>query len=392
MVASWFALPKFLLPAQPTYTQTLLNNGITVATKTLPTTKYAVGVFVKGGASMERGGVPEGTAHLLEHMLIRDMDHGKLKKQGVSVSGHTSHNYVSVFGQGKGSSSQELVPMLLGALRRRLNPKLLKEEKAVVTQEYHTMKGSIEDQLDQLYKLLPGQGGGRSIMGTPESIAQIGMSHLAHLHQQPKTSGTVFLVGSGGISHQQMVALARNHPADIPRAGLESGLEAGPGSGSGAGPTATHLVFGFVAPGRQSQRYIHYWLLQNLVNYYLKQTKTIDASAHSVTNTENGMFSIRINKAHSNLTPGILFSKALSLLEEYKKVAMADTAETNCVEQMFSMANFLTTGTPYLTNAEVLSLFRGVTREELRQSIEKLRNPIIMPYKEIPATPVEKHK
>lgn len=237
---------------------TALDNGLRVVTEAMPhVATAAVGVWVGAGSRHERAG-EHGLSHLLEHMAFkgtRTRDARAIVEAIESAGGdlnaetgveHTSYT-VRLMGADVALGFEILADILTQSV---FDPQELAREKNVILQEI----GAIEDTPDDLATDLfleaafSGQALGRSILGTPESVAgferEAIVGYLARNYRAPR----MVIAAVGAVDHDEVVALARRLFADIPTGDAE---EPAPACYSGGEKRLkrdleqTHLLVGY---------------------------------------------------------------------------------------------------------------------------------------------------
>ncbi|MGV6871365.1 M16 family metallopeptidase [Pseudochelatococcus sp. B33] len=237
---------------------TALDSGLRIVTETMPhVATVALGVWVGAGARHELPG-EHGLSHLLEHMAFKGTagrDARAIVEAIESVGGdlnaetgveHTSYT-VRLMGEDIALGLEILADILTDSV---FDPDELSREKNVILQEI----GSIEDTPDELATDLfleaafPGQALGRSILGTPESVAAFGreaiVGYLARNYRAPR----MVIAAAGAVEHETVLALARRLFAPIPQGAPEPPAAARYGGGEkrlGRDLEQTHLLIGY---------------------------------------------------------------------------------------------------------------------------------------------------
>ncbi|KAI5179615.1 hypothetical protein NEOKW01_0078 [Nematocida sp. AWRm80] len=157
-----------------------------VSGMSIPRVLTSVGVFLKGGSirnALER--LPEGTAHLLEHMIINRIP--QRIREEYSINGRTTKEYISITGQipeGSKKSADSLISEINKSISNQqpFSKESLDYEKNRVLKELRAVKrvglDTIETILSDIYKGTPLEP---TILGTPQSIAQITKKDLNSL-------------------------------------------------------------------------------------------------------------------------------------------------------------------------------------------------------------------
>lgn len=212
--------------------ETQLENGIRVLSETrshVETT--ALGVWVGAGARNERAS-EHGISHLLEHMAFKGTGRRSareiaeaIENVGGDLNAATSYEATAYYARVLGKDVPLAIDLLSDILTgSAFDPHELASEQHVILQEIGAVHDTPEDLVHDLLQeaSYPDQPIGRSILGTPESVAGFVRDDLtAYLDRHYRGPSTV-IVAVGAVDHDSLVAQVAE------RFGRLSG-ESGPG-------------------------------------------------------------------------------------------------------------------------------------------------------------------
>ena len=238
-----------------------LPNGLTVATHRMPHLEsVAMGLWIGAGARSEAPG-EHGVSHLLEHMAFkgtRRRDARAIAEEIEAVGGemnaetavdHTTF-YVRLLKEDVALGLDVLGDIVSDPL---LDAEELAREKYVIIQEIGAARDVPEDWVFELFQeaAFPDQPLGRSILGTPESIAAQAPDDLRRFLAGHYCGPASVLAAAGNLDHDGIVRLAERHLAR-----LSAAKPATPAPGSYGGGRRieerdvqeAQLLMGFPAP------------------------------------------------------------------------------------------------------------------------------------------------
>jgi predicted Zn-dependent peptidase len=212
---------------------TRLENGLIVATETMPHIESAaIGIWVGAGSRSEREG-EHGISHLLEHMAFKGTERRSARmiaeeieavggELNAATSVENTYYYARVLGAHVPLATDILGDILLESA---FDPEELKREQHVIVQEIGAAHDAPEDRVFDLFQgaAWPQQPIGRPILGTVETVRGFGPPALRnYLGTHYRAPGMV-LSAAGALEHADVVALAREtfaplHHEDAPPA------------------------------------------------------------------------------------------------------------------------------------------------------------------------------
>ncbi len=206
---------------------TRLENGLTVVTDSMPHLQtISVGVWVNTGARHERQH-QHGVSHLLEHMAFKGTKRRsaraiaeEIENVGGYLNAHTAHEATAYYARVMKGDLPLAVDLLADILQNSVfETSELERERGVVIQEIGQSLDTPDDLvfdhlLEAAYR---GQPMGRTILGTVDTVKGFDRAALqTYMDERYQAKGMV-LAAAGAIDHAALVALGREHFADLPQ-------------------------------------------------------------------------------------------------------------------------------------------------------------------------------
>ncbi|KZZ91865.1 mitochondrial processing peptidase beta subunit [Ascosphaera apis ARSEF 7405] len=213
----------------PATTQcTTLSNGLTIATEYSPWAKTSsVGVWIDAGSRAETDET-NGTAHFLEHLAFKGTNKRtqhqlelEIENMGAHLNAYTSRESTVYYAKSFNSDVPKTVDILSDILQNsKLDEGAIERERSVILREQEEVDKQLEEVVfDHLHATaFQGQPLGRTILGPRENIQSIQRSHLTEYIKTNYTPDRMVLVGAGGVPHETLVQLAREHFGSLPTA------------------------------------------------------------------------------------------------------------------------------------------------------------------------------
>lgn len=214
---------------------TRLNNGLTVATDTIPHVEtVALGAFIGVGTRHEPAEF-NGVAHVLEHMAFKGTARRSARdiaEEIEAVGGHlnaytgreTTAFYAKVL--------KEHAPLALDIISDiLLNPRFeegeLQRERQVILQEIGQAHDTPDDIIFDHFQetAYPEQGVGRPVLGRAEIVASLERKTLLDYMQRHYGAQRMIVAAAGRIDHDRFVEMVQAAFADLPQ-GAPAPLEA----------------------------------------------------------------------------------------------------------------------------------------------------------------------
>ena len=234
-----------------------LENGITVATDTMPDVKTAsLGIWVAAGARYEDGG-EHGISHLLEHMAFKGTKkrtalqiNEEIENVGGELNAATGIEVTSYYSRLLGKDLPLAFDILSDILTNSsFEQSELAREQSVIVQE---IGGAADDPDDVVFDLLqetafPGQSIGRAILGTPETVRSFTPEKLRAYMAKRYRGSRMIVAAAGAVDHEQLLAAAGKQLASVPGGEMQAPAQANYAGGvqiRARELEQTHLVLG----------------------------------------------------------------------------------------------------------------------------------------------------
>ena len=241
---------------------TTLDNGLRVATDTMPDSEsVVVGAWVGVGTRHEPWNA-NGVAHLVEHMMFKGTKtrsaygiSAAIENKGGSMNAHTSREETAYYARVLPQEAETATDIIADMLRRSVfDAKELDRERQVIIQEIGRDLDSPEDYtFDLMHKLaLPKQKIGRAILGSAEVIAKLPRKAITDYVSRYYSAANMVLIAAGKIAHKDFVAMVAKRFGSLPRGKKRTEEKARVSGGVMLAPKETeqvHLILGFAGPG-----------------------------------------------------------------------------------------------------------------------------------------------
>lgn len=211
---------------------TRLDSGLRVVTDTMPHLEtVSLGIWVDQGARCEGEG-DHGISHLLEHMAFKGTARRsareiaeEIETVGGDLNAATGMEQTAYYAR----VLKDDVPLAVDILGDILTGSTfaddeLAREQDVIVQEIGAAHDTPDDLVFDLFQeaAFPGQGIGRSILGTPETVRRFRSADLrGWLHEHYRAPGMI-LAAAGAVSHEMLVKLAIDHFSSFEAAAVEA--------------------------------------------------------------------------------------------------------------------------------------------------------------------------
>mgnify|MGYP001552710409 CR=1 FL=1 len=205
---------------------TVLDNGFTIVTDSVPHVEtMSAGVYVGVGSKNE---VPEnnGISHFLEHLMFKGTktrtSQGlieELEAEGISVNAYTSKEITTYHMSGLKETMPKAVEVLADMMKRSQFPQHeLDQEREVVKQEISRSEdNAMRRMANQLFRqAYPDQSYGRTTLGPAENIDSLTREQFFDYVRENYTAENMVLAVSGNVDHDEVVRLAKQHFDALP--------------------------------------------------------------------------------------------------------------------------------------------------------------------------------
>jgi predicted Zn-dependent peptidase len=336
-------LPAEALP--PGVSTTRLPNGLTIVSERMDRVEtVSFGAYVSVGTRNEDAS-ENGVSHFLEHMAFKGTDRrsaARIAEEIENVGGHINAYtareqtayYVKLL-----KEDLELGADIIGDIltHSTFDPNEIERERGVILQEIGQANDTPDDIIFDHFQetAYPGQPMGRPTLGTEALIRGMSRDTLTGYMRTHYTTGNVVIAATGNLHHDQVVALAEKHFADLRDAPLEHpvpGLYAGGEFRRERDFDQAHLVLGFPSVGYADPDYYPVLLLSTLLGggmssrlfQEIREKRGLVYSVYSFNAPFNdgGLFGIYAGTGESEAAELVPVT-----LEELRKVQTTVTAE-----------------------------------------------------------------
>lgn len=247
---------------------TTFPNGFRVATRFMPGLETAaVGLYAETGSRHEPARL-NGLAHLFEHMVFKGAGNRSAREISEAIEDVGGDLNACTDRDGTNFTASVLAEHLPLAVeliadlieRPRFAAADLEREKDVVLQELGEARDTPNDIIfDDLWSVAFGdQPLGRPVLGDETSIEAITLENLHDWRRTQYRAGSLFLVAAGKVAHEDLVALAAKHFADLPAGEIgdpEPGRFTGGARVGRAKAEQAHLALAWPAPAQLADDY-----------------------------------------------------------------------------------------------------------------------------------------
>lgn len=192
-------------------------NGLVVVTERLPGVRSAAaGIWVRSASGHEPRG-KMGVSHLLEHMVFKGTERRtardiavSLEARGGSLDAYTSRDTTSYQAHVLDADLPLAIDVLTDLVHRPLlRANDLDLERNVVLEELNGVRDTPDDLVFELWgeTLWPEHPYGYSILGTPETVGNLGTDDLRALHRSGYYPGNSVIAVAGNVTHEQVLEL-----------------------------------------------------------------------------------------------------------------------------------------------------------------------------------------
>lgn len=243
--------------------RTVLSNGLTVLSEYMPGVRsVALGAWVRA-ASLHESREQMGVSHLLEHMVFKGSERRTAKEialsleaLGGSLDAYTGREHTSFQARVLDEHLPQAADVLFDLMfRPALRQADLELERGVVLEEISMVDDTPDDVVFELHNaaLWGDHPFGYSILGTPETVASLGLPALRALHERAYRASNVIVAASGNVRHDQLLAVLKWAGWDALPGGATAAVPVAPARPAAPSDRAIerdsqqmHLVFGNV--------------------------------------------------------------------------------------------------------------------------------------------------
>jgi len=211
--------------------RTILPNGLTVLSESMPGVRsVALGAWIRA-ASLHESAEKMGVSHMLEHMVFKGTPTRSakdlalaLETLGGSLDAYTSREHTSYQAKVLDEHLPQAADVLADLIfRPTLRGSDLALEKKVVLEEINTVDDTPDDLVFELHnaQMWGNHPYGYQILGTRETVGALGTSDLRALHSRAYHPEQIVVAAAGNVEHDDLLeTLQSTGWADITRGGL----------------------------------------------------------------------------------------------------------------------------------------------------------------------------
>ncbi len=218
------ALKHGLNSGQVHYENAILPNGLRLVHKRADVELAHLALMIGAGTRHE-GALPEGIAHLAEHMLFKGTTRRKahqvvnfLENVGSDLNAYTTREETCIHASFLSPYYGRTIELFADVAFNSNYPESeLEKEKAVVLDEINSYKDSPSEEIfDRFeYELFKPHHLGRYILGTEDSIPQVSRVHMLHYVSNNFNPERMVLVSVGNIAFRKFYDLAIRYFGDF---------------------------------------------------------------------------------------------------------------------------------------------------------------------------------
>lgn len=210
------------------YKETVLDNGITVITESMPDVRSITMGFWFQVGSRDETSAQAGMSHFMEHMMFKGTPSrdamqisSAFESLGAELNAFTSREYTCYYARfvdEKLSQAFELMSdMVVNSL---FEQECIDSEREVVIEEIARSEDTPDDYVWDLFSdtLMPTHPLGRPVIGTREIVGQFDHDNCRAYHDAHYSTGNLVLALAGNVDHEEVVALCTTYLSDMPAA------------------------------------------------------------------------------------------------------------------------------------------------------------------------------
>lgn len=198
------------------YKKTVLDNGITVVTESIPYySTVSIGIWWKAGSRYENTG-NNGICHFIEHMLFKGTSRRsaydiarEIDAIGGSINAFTGREYTCLYAR---ILRKDLDIALDVISDMRLNPLFgeddIEKERYVINQEIKMVEDSPEEYIYDMFNAsyYKGHALGMPILGTGKTVESLGIDEIKNYFKDHYGPENTIITLSGRVNHEACVA------------------------------------------------------------------------------------------------------------------------------------------------------------------------------------------
>lgn len=206
-------------------TVTTLDNGLRIVTERNPSVETAtLGVWVDAGSRIESE-ADAGTAHMLEHMVFKGTTRRsaqaiatEIEDVGGHLNAYTGREHTGYYAKVLKEDIDLAIDLTTDLVfAATLEAEELERERAVVLQEIGQANDTPDDIIFDQFQAtaFPGQGIGRPVLGTPQSVSAMHRDTLFAFRRARYQPSRMVFAGVGNVEHDRVVEAVDRRIAGI---------------------------------------------------------------------------------------------------------------------------------------------------------------------------------
>ncbi|RXM32307.1 Mitochondrial-processing peptidase subunit beta [Acipenser ruthenus] len=204
---------------------TPLENGLRVASEDSGLTTCTVGLWIDAGSRYENE-KNNGTAHFLEHMAFKgtkkrsqlDLEL-EIENMGAHLNAYTSREQTVYYAKAFSKDLPRAVEILADIVQNStLGEAEIERERGVILREMQEVETNLQEVVFDYLHATAYQATalGRTILGPTENIKSINRNDLVEYITTHYKGPRIVLAAAGGVSHNQLIDLAKYHFGNLP--------------------------------------------------------------------------------------------------------------------------------------------------------------------------------
>lgn len=206
---------------------TTLDNGLTVATDTMPDVRsITLGIWLNTGSRDELP-TQAGMAHFMEHMVFKGTpDHTATQLSaafdalGAELNAYTTKEYTCFHARFVDECLPQVLPLMAEmVIQSTFADEDIEPERKVVLEEIARSQDTPDDYVFDLFSdaLMPTHPLGRPVLGTRELVASYTHDDCRAFHDAHYVTQNAVIAAAGNVDHEQLVSLVRTCFACMPQ-------------------------------------------------------------------------------------------------------------------------------------------------------------------------------
>ncbi|MGH0149434.1 UNVERIFIED_CONTAM: hypothetical protein FKN15_033422 [Acipenser sinensis] len=204
---------------------TPLENGLRVASEDSGLSTCTVGLWIDAGSRYENE-KNNGTAHFLEHMAFKgtkkrsqlDLEL-EIENMGAHLNAYTSREQTVYYAKAFSKDLPRAVEILADIVQNStLGEAEIERERGVILREMQEVETNLQEVVFDYLHATAYQATalGRTILGPTENIKSINRNDLVEYITTHYKGPRIVLAAAGGVSHNQLIDLAKHHFGNLP--------------------------------------------------------------------------------------------------------------------------------------------------------------------------------